>query len=118
MGFAGDSYSFLSSPTAPFSLGQRRRQMDRKLSFRSLSSCHLLWMRHGRRADESGERHGASFECQNWPREKGALPRAGVGLVDGEEKRMEERKPPSSLKKEGGFGSTVVVSGGRGRLQH
>ena len=40
------------------------------------------------------------------------------GLVDGEEKRMEERKPPSSLKKEGGFGSTVVVSGGRGRLQH
>ena len=36
----------------------------------------------------------------------------------GERKRMEERNPPSSLKKEGGFGSTVVVRGGRGRLQH
>ena len=45
-------------------------------------------------------------------------PSPGAGLVDGERKRMEERNPPSSLKKEGGFGSTVVVRGGRGRLQH
>ena len=43
---------------------------------------------------------------------KGSPP-PGAGLVDGEEKRMEERNPPSSLKKEGGFGSTVVVRGER-----
>ena len=71
-------------------------------------------------AQESGlrttwiERGRASFECQNWPREKGSPP-------GGERKRMERcgkkstPPPPLPLKKGGGFGSTVVQ---RERVQH
>ena len=66
--------------------------------------------------DESGERHGASFECQNWPREKGALPRArGWWMV----KRREWRKEilPPLLKKKVDLGQ-LWWSGKGGKLQH
>ena len=64
----------------------------------------------------------ASFECQNWDREKGALP--GVkGRKGGKEWSREgalgDKIHPSLSKKEegGGFGSTAVAVGPE-RVQH
>ena len=94
---------FLSSTTSSFHSPSTTPAPNGSKTFPSLSSCHFLWMRHEQR---TGVRVRTSFECQNWPREKGALPRGAV--VKGRRKRMErqrEKNPPplslpSLLKKE------------------
>ena len=90
--------------------------MDRKLSvlFQVVTfyGCGTRGVRQQDDMDRESAR--ASFECQNWPREKGALP--GVkGRMERCGKKSTPSLPPLPLKKGGGFGSTVVQTPERER---
>ena len=111
---------FLSSTSSSFHSPSMTAPNGSK-TFPSLSSCHFLWMRHEQR---TGVRVRTSFECQNWPREKGALPWGCGGERKKEENGAAEGKkstpsvPSFPLKKEVDLGQLWSRERERGRVQH